>query len=808
MLDWKLPDYSEIFDEPKVGSAETILEGNQAAQMATAIEQTLERHGAAGTVREVQAGPTITRFGIEPGAKVKVSKIVALADDLALALSAPAVRIEAPIPGRNLVGIEIPNNQRQVVRLPEVLESNEFEVAQGHLKFVLGRDIAGQPAFADLTKMPHLLVAGATGGGKSVAINTMIASLIMQYTPEQLQFVMVDPKMVELSGYNGIPHLRFPVVTKISSDSVIVAPSQMSPEVGDAVNVPLVKQGEFDTSTALGALTWTVAEMERRYQLLAAARRRDITSYNEKVVALAADSNYEQTLEHLPYLVVIVDELADLMLTAPGQVETLIARIAQKARAVGIHLVIATQRPSADVVTGLIKANLPSRIAFAVASQIDSRVILDTTGAEKLLGRGDMLYFASDATKPTRVQGAFLSDSELERLQDFWCEQNPNASVVASNSNIEAEPVPQFPASSGRKNVGNNSRSSNGGNNNNGNGGGVKGANIVVVPMPMAATATSQMGEKLPVPVATPATIITDTSVDRVAELERELAESRNENERKAAQLATLQAQLSQLQDLLQKLVSKAEAGKAANGSSLPTTLVIDRAIVQQLVTTASVGDGNANDNENASSNSEVAAAPAPTLKEATKKAATTIEELEERLKVGRQLVDIYRNSFSDGQSASRQDAALNSNAVVPAQSSTLAAQLTRPLVTVTTSSNTQTVQPQQLVFATPGQEKNFKLLLGRLVRLPSLHQRIFRLLIIKETERLMASQIADWLAVAESSITNTPPRALLELKLIDRVRIGKKFGYKCLLNEYLKKNYTDTNGEMLKEEILKRLAK
>nr|WP_051275845.1 DNA translocase FtsK [Desulfovirgula thermocuniculi] len=350
------------------------------------LEETLASFHIPARVVQVTVGPAITRYEIQPPAGVKVSRIVGLADDLALAMAAPDVRIEAPIPGKAAVGIEVPNREVATVGLRELLESREFTESPSPLTVALGRDIAGTPVVADLTQMPHLLIAGATGSGKSVCINTIIASILFKATPDEVKFLMIDPKMVELTTYNGIPHLVSPVVTSAKK--------------------------------AAGVLHWAVKEMERRYELFARAGVREIRRYNE-VCRRAA----EDTLAPLPYLVIIIDELADLMMVAPANVEDSICRLAQMARAAGIHLVVATQRPSVDVITGLIKANIPSRISFAVSSQMDSRTILDMGGAERLLGRGDMLFFPVGAPKPLRVQGAYLSEQEVERLTAFIREQ-------------------------------------------------------------------------------------------------------------------------------------------------------------------------------------------------------------------------------------------------------------------------------------------------------------------------------------------------------------------------------------------------
>lgn len=374
---------------------------NELRKKARLIEDTLASFGVSAFVREVNTGPTVTQFALEPDVGVKVARIVALQNDLALALAAPAIRIEAPVPGQSRVGVEVPNAKVATVGLRELLESDEFLRKQGKLKIALGRDVAGQPIIPDLAKMPHLLIAGSTGSGKSVCINTIIASFLFHYRPDQLQFIMIDPKMVELSTYNGIPHLRFPVVTQIEAD----------PEEERR------RSNQDRVPTVMSVLKWATREMERRYKHLSLTGHRNLDSYNK---VAGNDNDWEK----MSYLVVIIDELADLMMVAPEEAESSICRLAQKARAVGIHLILATQRPSVDVVTGLIKANFPSRITFAVTSQIDSRVILDTGGAEKLLGRGDMLYLPGDAAKPSRVQGTYVSDEEIDTLVQFWRSQN------------------------------------------------------------------------------------------------------------------------------------------------------------------------------------------------------------------------------------------------------------------------------------------------------------------------------------------------------------------------------------------------
>lgn len=392
--EWQIPSINILasFSDVEVNPQEL-------RKKARLIENTLASFGVEAFVREVNTGPTVTQFALEPGIGVKVARITALANDLALALAAPAIRLEAPVPGQSRVGIEVPNNKVATVGLREIMEADEFARRSGKLKFALGRDVSGQPIVTDLTKMPHLLIAGSTGSGKSVCLNSIVAAYLLQYRPSELQFIMIDPKMVELSTYNGIPHLRFPVVTQIEAD-------------------PEKERNRNDrTPTVMSVLKWTIREMERRYKQLSLYGHRNIDSFNRA----AGNGN---DLEKLPYLVLIVDELADLMMVAPEEAESAICRLAQKARAVGIHLILATQRPSVDVVTGLIKANFPSRITFAVTSQIDSRVILDMAGAEKLLGRGDMLYLASDAPKPIRVQGVYVGDEEIDTMVKHWRQQN------------------------------------------------------------------------------------------------------------------------------------------------------------------------------------------------------------------------------------------------------------------------------------------------------------------------------------------------------------------------------------------------
>jgi stage III sporulation protein E len=347
---------------------------------AAILQDTLRSFNIDAKMLNASQGPAVTRFELEPAAGVKVSKIVHLADDIALKLAATDIRIEAPIPGKAAVGIEVPNTCVAPVTLRDVLESDSFRLAKGGVPVGLGKDIAGNPIVADLTKMPHLLVAGSTGSGKSVCINTFIASILFKQRPEDVKLILVDPKVVELSNYNGIPHLMTPVVT--------------------------------DPKKAASVLRWAVREMDDRYKRFAVTRTRDISRFNEL-----------HPEEAMPFVVIIIDELADLMMAASGDVEESICRLAQKARACGMHLVLATQRPSVDVLTGLIKANIPSRIAFAVSSQIDSRTILDMAGAEKLIGKGDMLFYPMGASKPLRVQGAFIGDGEIDALTEWIKEQ-------------------------------------------------------------------------------------------------------------------------------------------------------------------------------------------------------------------------------------------------------------------------------------------------------------------------------------------------------------------------------------------------
>ncbi len=353
------------------------------------IEETLGQFGLPVEVAEVRVGPTVTQFGVRPGfversgstgRKVRVSQISTLADDLALALAAPRLRVEAPVPGRAIVGIEVPNSQIQLVGVREVMATDEFRKLKSPLAFALGRDVAGEPVVADLSTMPHLLIAGTTGSGKSVCIKALTTCLIYNNTPQQLRLVMIDPKMVELVRFNGLPHLY--------------------------------GRAEVDLERVVKVLRWVALEMDRRYKLFAAATARNLEDYN-RVMKRKGEPT-------IPRMVVLIDELADLMMLAPDEVERTLCRIAQMARATGIHLIVATQRPSTDVVTGLIKANFPARISFATVSQVDSRVVLDMPGAETLMGKGDMLYLAADAGYPVRVQGCFVSEEEMERVVQFW----------------------------------------------------------------------------------------------------------------------------------------------------------------------------------------------------------------------------------------------------------------------------------------------------------------------------------------------------------------------------------------------------
>lgn len=392
--DWTLPSIEmlEMSEKVEVSEAEAI-------RRARTIENTLRSFSVDARVREINPGPTVTQFALEPGPGVKVSRITTLRDDLALALAAPSVRMEAPVPGRSRVGLEIPNEHPITVRLRDIMSSSAYHDSKALLKMALGRNVTGQSVVGDLSRMPHLLIAGATGAGKSSCLNSTIMSFLFQCTPEDLRFLMIDPKMVELKTFDGIPHLIWPVVT--------------------------------DVNKVVGLLKYAVIEMERRYNELSKLNIRNLEGYNAKIAA--------QGGEKLPRIVIVIDELADLMMVSPDEVEDLICRLAQKARAVGIHLIIATQRPSVDVLTGLIKANFPSRIAFAVSSQVDSKVILDMPGAERLLGRGDMLFVGPDSGKAMRVQGTFVSDEEIESVVEFWKELRPASYDEQIGKIIEGE---------------------------------------------------------------------------------------------------------------------------------------------------------------------------------------------------------------------------------------------------------------------------------------------------------------------------------------------------------------------------------
>lgn len=394
---WPIPSVADILDPATPAGIQSHYDKDRAR----IIEETLASFGAPSHIVEIHRGPAVTQFGVEPDfienragrTRVRVSKIVSLADDLALSLAAPSIRIQAPVPGKAYVGIEVPNTELTLVSLRELLENEAFRRIKSNLRFALGKDVAGKPVCADLTAMPHLLVAGTTNSGKSVLVNAILTSLLLHNSPADLRLLLVDPKRVELTGYNGIPHLLAPVVV--------------------------------DAERVVGALQWVLREMDTRYKKFAKAGARNIVDYNRKGE------------EHIPYLVIVIDELADLMMLAPDETERSITRLAQLARATGIHLIIATQRPSVDVVTGLIKANFPARVAFMVASNMDSRVILDQTGAEKLLGKGDMLYQAPDAPTSVRLQGVYVSDAEIQRLVDSW-------RVIAMNHSAEGGDDPSF----------------------------------------------------------------------------------------------------------------------------------------------------------------------------------------------------------------------------------------------------------------------------------------------------------------------------------------------------------------------------
>ena len=424
---WRLPPVDILDYTPEVEYAEA---DNEAR--ARMIEEALGSYGVEATVVQINAGPTVTQFGVEPGwdrrvkeikekdkegnttckhvetgrTRFKVDRISSLANDLALALAAPSIRIEAPIPGKSLVGIEVPNTMLGSVSMRTVMETSAFQKLKlkAPLAVALGKGAGGEAVVGDLAKMPHLLIAGATGSGKTVCLNAIICGLLMNNTPNEVKFIMIDPKRVELTPYNSMPHLAAPVIV--------------------------------DVDKAIGALKWLAGEMDRRYKQMAEVTARNIDAYNKK-----------PGIEKMPYLVLVIDELADLMMAGFDDVEHLLCRLAQMARAVGIHLVVATQRPSVDVITGLIKANFPTRISFAVTSQVDSRTILDTVGAEKLLGRGDMLYLPTDAAKPKRLQGCYVSDPETERLVYFWNGQHPES--VTPMLKVEDLPSVQTPGAFG-----------------------------------------------------------------------------------------------------------------------------------------------------------------------------------------------------------------------------------------------------------------------------------------------------------------------------------------------------------------------
>ena len=409
VIEWKLPDVKNILES---GSAPEVNE-EFIQQRARLIQETLASFGAPVQVVEINRGPAITQFGVEPlfvetrsgRTKVRVSKIASLSDDLALALAAPRIRIQAPVPGHSYVGIEVPNEEMTLVALRDIVESEPFKRNMNPMKFALGRDVTGHPVSTTLENMPHLLIAGTTGSGKSVCVNSILTCMLLHNTPEELKLILVDPKRVELTGYNGIPHLLSPVVVEVER--------------------------------VIGALQWMTREMDRRYHLFAQVGSRNINDYNAKMKL--------QSGKKLPLLVIVIDELADLMMISPTETESTITRLAQLARATGIHMILATQRPSVDVVTGLIKANFPARIAFAVASNTDSRVILDQPGAERLLGRGDMLFQAPDAPAPVRLQGVFVSDHEITNLVDFWRAQLGGASPYGAPSTPSDIPKSDVP---------------------------------------------------------------------------------------------------------------------------------------------------------------------------------------------------------------------------------------------------------------------------------------------------------------------------------------------------------------------------
>ncbi len=413
---WTLPELEKMLEpgnEQEIGDT-------YIREQVEIIEHTLESFGAPATVVEISQGPTVTQYGVEPNfivqrsgkrTKVKVGKIASLADDLTLALAARSIRIQAPVPGKGYVGIEVPNSEKTLVSLRDVMESAEFHTINSPLRIGMGQNVAGQAIATDLTQMPHLLIAGTTGSGKSVCVNSIVACLLLQNSPESLKLVMVDPKRVELTGYNGIPHLVAPVIA--------------------------------DLDRVVGTLQWALREMDNRYKQLAETGARNIVEFNKKT----AGNNSEL----MPYIVIVIDELADLMMLSPEETERSITRLAQMARATGIHMIIATQRPSVDVVTGLIKANFPARVAFAVASSTDSRVILDSTGAERLLGQGDMLFQSPSAAAPVRMQGCYVSEKELQNIISYWQGAQRRASSPPPEAPVEEsetiEPIEETPPS-------------------------------------------------------------------------------------------------------------------------------------------------------------------------------------------------------------------------------------------------------------------------------------------------------------------------------------------------------------------------
>jgi S-DNA-T family DNA segregation ATPase FtsK/SpoIIIE len=405
--EYRYPPVS-LLSEPDQVSAKNITA--ELESTATLLVDTLRSFGVESRIINISRGPSVTRYELQPAAGVKISKITNLADDIALNLATAGVRIEAPIPNKPAVGIEVPNKNTSVVKIREIIDSQVFSSSKSKISVALGRDISGEQRVTDIAKMPHGLIAGATGSGKSVCINSIIMSILFKATPEEVKLLLIDPKVVELGIYNGIPHLIVPVVT--------------------------------DPRKAAGALGWAVLEMEKRYQLFAENDVRNISGYNEL-------AEKDESLVKMPQIVIIIDELADLMMTSPGEVEDSICRIAQKARAAGMHLIVATQRPSVDVVTGLIKANIPTRVAFAVSSQVDSRTIIDIGGAEKLMGRGDMLFYPTGAIKPERIQGCFVSDSEVEKVVNFLKSDHKNEYDEQVIEEIERQAAKEKSAKSG-----------------------------------------------------------------------------------------------------------------------------------------------------------------------------------------------------------------------------------------------------------------------------------------------------------------------------------------------------------------------